>query len=283
MSPRARLDRELVRRGLARSREEAVELINAGRVRVGGSARTGLPVKPATAVTPDTPLSVLAVPGPRWASRAGFKLDGALTSFAARAAAVPVAGRVCLDAGASTGGFTDVLLTRGAVRVHAVDVGQAQLVWRLAGDERVRVHDGVNVRWLTPQLLGEQAALTVADLSFISLCTVLPALQRCTCPGGDVVVLVKPQFEVGRERVGRGGVVHDPQARTGAVLAVASCAARLGLQLRDLVASSLPGAAGNQEYLLWFTRTDGAGELGTGERGEGLSALLLAAGLPPPP
>lgn len=283
MSPHARLDRELVRRGLARSREQAVELINEGRVRVGGRARTGLPVKPATAVAPDTPLSVLAVPGPGWASRAGHKLDCALTAFADHGEAVPVAGRVCLDAGASTGGFTDVLLTRGAARVHAVDVGQAQLLWRLRGDERVRVHDRVNVRWLTPQVLGEQAALTVADLSFISLCTALPALHGCTSPGGDVVVLVKPQFEVGRERVGRGGVVRDPQARTGAVLAVASCAARLGLQVRDLVASSLPGVAGNQEYLLWLTRTEGGIEPATEDRGGELTALLAAAGLPPAP
>jgi 23S rRNA (cytidine1920-2'-O)/16S rRNA (cytidine1409-2'-O)-methyltransferase len=244
---RSRLDAELVRRGLARSREQAAELVHAGRVLVAGQPAT----KPATAVEPATPLLVEEVPGePAYASRGGHKLSGALDEFATLA----VAGRRCLDAGASTGGFTDVLLRRGAREVVAVDVGYGQLAWALRTDPRVTVLDRTNVRDLTPADIGGPAELTVADLSFISLRLVLPALAACTDPAGDLLPMVKPQFEVGRERVGAGGVVRDPALRAQAVLGVADRAAELGLGVAGVVASPLPGPSGNVEFFLWLRR-----------------------------
>jgi 23S rRNA (cytidine1920-2'-O)/16S rRNA (cytidine1409-2'-O)-methyltransferase len=241
----ARLDRELVRRGLARSREQAVELVEAGRVRLAGQPAT----KPATSVSPATPVSVIAQPdAPTYASRGGYKLAGALDAFAD----LVVAGRHCLDAGASTGGFTDVLLRRGAATVTAVDVGYGQLAWSLATDPRVTVRDRTNVRTLQPADLGAPADLVTADLSFISLAVVLPALGRCATSTAEFVLLVKPQFEVGRVRLGRGGVVRDPQLRAGAVAEVAAAAAGIGLGVAGVVASSLPGPAGNVEYFLWL-------------------------------
>lgn len=247
MAPRARLDAELVRRGLARSREHAGELIAAGAVTINGAPA----VKPATNVGKDVPIVVKAQEQ-QWASRGAHKLIGALDAF--EPAGLTVAGRRCLDAGASTGGFTDVLLDRGAASVAAVDVGYGQLIWRLRSDERVGVLDRTNVRSLTPEQIGGQVDLTVTDLSFISLRLVLPALAACTRPGGDLVPMVKPQFEVGKDRVGAGGVVRDPQLRASAVLAVAQWAAALGLRLRDAGASPLPGPSGNVEYFLWLTR-----------------------------
>src|SRR5579884_1229227 len=184
-----RLDAELVRRGLARSREQAAALINAGRVEVHGVVAT----KAATGVSADVSLRVRpdsADPG--YVSRGGYKLAGALAAFPA----VTVKGRRCLDAGASTGGFTHVLLRAGAREVVAVDVGYGQLAWQLRTDERVRVVDRTNVRALHPELIGGTVDLTVADLSFISLEIVLPALVACTAPDGDIVPMVKPQFEV---------------------------------------------------------------------------------------
>ncbi len=163
-------------------------------------------------------------------------------------------GRRCLDAGASTGGFTDVLLRAGASHVVAVDVGYGQLIWRLRNDGRVTVVDRTNVRHLTPDMIGGLVDLVVADLSFISLRLVLPALFACAAPDADLVVLVKPQFEVGREQVGRGGVVRDPALRAGAVRGVAASAWEQGWGVRGLVESSLPGPAGNVEYVLWLTR-----------------------------
>jgi 23S rRNA (cytidine1920-2'-O)/16S rRNA (cytidine1409-2'-O)-methyltransferase len=165
---------------------------------------------------------------------------------------VDVPGRRCLDAGASTGGFTDVLLDRGAAEVVAVDVGYGQLLWRLRADPRVRVHDRTNVRTLTPDAIGGPADLTVADLSFISLRTVLPALVACT--EGVLLPMVKPQFEVGRERLGAGGVVRDPALRRTALGEVAAAARELGLVLRGAVASPLPGPSGNVEYFLLLAR-----------------------------
>jgi 23S rRNA (cytidine1920-2'-O)/16S rRNA (cytidine1409-2'-O)-methyltransferase len=241
----ARLDAELVRRGLARSREQAAELVHAGRVRVAGQTAS----KPATAVGAATPVTVDAAPGgPAYASRGGHKLVGALDAFPGLA----VAGRRCLDAGASTGGFTDVLLRRGAREVVAVDVGYGQLAWSLRTDERVRTLDRTNVRMLTPEHIGGPVELTVADLSFISLTLVLAALIACTGPGGDLVPMVKPQFEVGRHRVGAGGVVRDPALRAGAVATVAARAAELGYGLAGVTASPLPGPSGNVEYFLWL-------------------------------
>jgi 23S rRNA (cytidine1920-2'-O)/16S rRNA (cytidine1409-2'-O)-methyltransferase len=246
---RARLDAELVRRGLARSREQAAELIAAGAVLVGGQTAT----KAATAVEPSTPVRVAELDtGPSYASRGGHKLAGALAAFGP--GGLTVAGRRCLDAGASTGGFTDVLLREDAAHVTAVDVGYGQLAWALRTDERVTVVDRTNVRTLTPDQIGGPADLTVADLSFISLGLVLPALAACTASDGDLVPMVKPQFEVGRERLGSGGVVRNPEHRADAVLGVARQAAAEGLGVAGVVASPLPGPSGNVEFFLWLRR-----------------------------
>ncbi|CAN5629406.1 TlyA family rRNA (cytidine-2'-O)-methyltransferase [soil metagenome] len=247
MVRRLRLDAELVRRQLARSREQAVELIDAGRVQVRGTTAE----KPATGVDMDTPIRVISdVDDPGYASRGAHKLVGALDAFD-----IAVAGRRCLDAGASTGGFTDVLLRRGAREVIAVDVGYGQLVWALQSDSRVQVHDRTNVRRLEPDQIGGPADLTVADLSFISLSLVLPALTRCTT--ADLLPMLKPQFEIGRERLGSGGVVRDPALRAENVLAVAEAAHRLGWGTAGVVRSPLPGPSGNVEFFLWL-RQDAA-------------------------
>jgi 23S rRNA (cytidine1920-2'-O)/16S rRNA (cytidine1409-2'-O)-methyltransferase len=251
MVRRGRLDTELVRRGLARSREHAARLVEAGRVTVRGMPAS----KPATGVDADTPVVVAAErSGPDWASRGAYKLLGALERFVPEG--LRVTGRRCLDAGASTGGFTDVLLHEGAREVVAVDVGYGQLAWRLRTDPRVTVCDRTNVRALDPAALGGAVELIVADLSFISLRLVLPALLACTTTGGDLALMVKPQFEVGRERLGAGGVVRDPALREAAVLDVVTAAARLDVALRGVVASPLPGPSGNVEYFLWL-RPDG--------------------------
>ncbi|GAA0518642.1 TlyA family rRNA (cytidine-2'-O)-methyltransferase [Saccharopolyspora subtropica] len=247
MPRKARLDAELVRRGLARSREHATELVAAGRVSVRGMVAR----KPATAIEIDAPVVVAAdVDDPGWASRGAHKLLGALEAFEPEG--LSVAGRRCLDAGASTGGFTDVLLRREAREVVAVDVGYGQLVWKLQTDERVKVHDRTNVRSLTPEDIGGPVDLVVADLSFISLKLVLPALVACATPDADLVPMIKPQFEVGKQRLGSGGVVRDPLLRTEAVLEVVRFAAELGLGLRGAVASPLPGPSGNVEYFVWL-------------------------------
>ncbi|MGN6244116.1 MAG: TlyA family RNA methyltransferase [Motilibacteraceae bacterium] len=247
MSRRQRLDAELVRRGLARSREQAVQLVAAGRVTVAGQVAT----KPATQVDLGAAVVVREdETDPGYASRGGHKLAGALAAFTPRGLAV--AGRRCLDAGASTGGFTDVLLRAGAARVVAVDVGYGLLAWSLRTDDRVDVHERVNVRDLEPDTIGGPVDLVVGDLSFISLALVLPALTACTVPDGDLVLMVKPQFEVGRERLGSGGVVRDPELRAEAVREVAASAGGLGLGVRGVVASPLPGPSGNVEYFLWL-------------------------------
>jgi 23S rRNA (cytidine1920-2'-O)/16S rRNA (cytidine1409-2'-O)-methyltransferase len=247
MARRTRLDAELVRRGLARSREQAAALVSAGRVEVRGT-RAG---KPAAMVDPADPVRVVdGDPADEYVSRGGHKLAGALAAFAA----LPVSGRRCLDAGASTGGFTDVLLRAGASEVVAVDVGYGQLAWSLRNDPRVRVHERTNVRVLEPDRIGGPVALTVADLSFISLRLVLPALLACTEPDGDLLPMVKPQFEVGRDRVGPGGVVREPELRARAVLDVAAGAAALGLGVAGVVTSPLPGPSGNVEFFVWLRR-----------------------------
>jgi len=247
MVRRMRLDTELVRRGLARSREQAAELIAAGRVAVGGQAAA----KAATQVGQDAAITIAdPVAGPDYASRGGRKLEGALAAFADLA----VAGRRCLDAGASTGGFTDVLLRAGAAHVVAVDVGYGQLAWSLRSDPRVTVLDRVNVRRLTPEQVAPAPRLVTADLSFISLTLVLPALAACAAPDADFVLLVKPQFEVGKGHVGAGGVVRDPALRAAAVESVAAAALQAGLGVAGIVASPLPGPSGNVEYFLWLRR-----------------------------
>jgi len=246
---RRRLDAELVRRGLARSREHAVALIAEGRVAVSGRAAT----KPATGVDAGDPVVVRTDPEqPSWVSRGAHKLLGALEAFP-----VAVEGRRALDAGASTGGFTEVLLSRGAAEVVAVDVGYGELAWSLRTDDRVRVHERTNVRTLTPETIDGRVDLVVADLSFISLRLVLPALTGCAAPEADLVPMVKPQFEVGRERLGAGGVVRDPEHRVQSVLEVAAAAAGLGWGTAGVVASPLPGPAGNVEFFLWLRRDAG--------------------------
>ncbi|HEY3503016.1 MAG TPA: TlyA family RNA methyltransferase [Actinocatenispora sp.] len=247
MARRARLDAELVRRGLARSREQAGELVGAGLVEVAGLVAR----KPATAVDPAAAIRVRD-DGPVYVSRGAHKLIGALDAFAP--AGLSVEGRRCLDAGASTGGFTDVLLRRGAGEVVAVDVGYGQLAWSLRTDERVRVYERTNVRTLTADAIGGPAQVCVADLSFISLRLVLPALAACLTDDADMVPMVKPQFEVGKERVGAGGVVRDPALRAEAVVDVARAAGELGLGVAGVAASPLPGPSGNVEFFLWLRR-----------------------------
>jgi len=246
MSRRLRLDAELVRRGLARSREQAAELIATGRVAVGGqrAAKAASQVAAGAAITVGEPVG-----GPEYVSRGGHKLAGALAAFGGPV----VAGRRCLDAGASTGGFTDVLLRSGAAHVVAVDVGYGQLAWSLRSDDRVTVLDRVNIRSLRPDQVAPAPDLVVADLSFISLTLVIPALVACAAPGADLLLMVKPQFEVGRERVG-DGVVRDPALRAEAVQSVARAAAGSGLGVQGVTASPLPGPAGNVEYFLWLRR-----------------------------
>jgi len=247
MPKRARLDAELVRRGLARSRVQAADLIAAGQVVVAGQAAA----KAATQVAQDAAISVRqADAGPEYASRGGHKLAGALAAFAG----LRVRGRRCLDAGASAGGFTDVLLRAGASHVIAADVGYGQLAWSLRSDPRVTVLDRVNVRGLRPDQVVPPAELVTADLSFISLAQVLPALAGCAASDADFVLLVKPQFEVGKGNVGAGGVVRDPALRAGAVAAVARAAEGLGLGVLGVTASPLPGPSGNVEYFLWLRR-----------------------------
>lgn len=249
---RLRLDAELVRRGLARSREHASDLIAQRRVSVSGAVAT----KPATGVTTDVAIVVAAgADGPDYVSRGGHKLAGALAVF--EPAGFAVAGRRCLDAGASTGGFTDVLLRHGAAQVVAVDVGYGQLAWRLRQDDRVLVRDRVNVRELTLEVTEGPVDVVVGDLSFISLRLVLDALLGVTAPDGDLALMVKPQFEVGRERVGKGGVVRDPALRAEAVAGVADASAARGWGAHLLAASPLPGPSGNVEFFLWLRRGPG--------------------------
>jgi 23S rRNA (cytidine1920-2'-O)/16S rRNA (cytidine1409-2'-O)-methyltransferase len=246
---RLRLDAELVRRGLARSRDHGAELIAAGRVTVNGQQA----IKPATAVTTDADLVVREDPDrPDYVSRGGHKLAGALGAFGARG--LLVEGRRCLDAGASTGGFTDVLLRAGAAEVVAVDVGYGQLAWALQSDDRVQVHDRTNIRELTPEQVGGAVDLVVGDLSFISLRLVLDALIAVTRPDGDLVLMVKPQFEVGKERLGKGGVVRDPEQRADAVIDIAREGAARGWGAVAVATSPLPWPSGNVEFFLWMRR-----------------------------
>lgn len=208
--------------------------------------------KPATAIDLDTPVLVAEDDGEEWVSRGAHKLLGALAAFQPQG--LVVAGRRCLDAGASTGGFTEVLLRNDSAEVVAVDVGYGQLAWSLRTDPRVHVVERTNVRHLEPEMIGGPVGLVVSDLSFISLRMVLAALAACTDPEGDLVLMVKPQFEVGKDRVGPKGVVRDPELRADAVRQVVAAAAELGLTLRDATASPLPGPSGNVEYFVWLRR-----------------------------
>lgn len=243
-----RLDAELVARKIARSREHAQEMIKAGRVTVNGM----LAKKPASGVDGNVSIKVAESEDDRWASRGAHKLLGALAAFEPRG--LSVEGKTVLDAGASTGGFTDVCLDRGAAKVKAVDVGYGQLIWRLQSDDRVDVMDRTNVRTLTPEALGGQVDLMVGDLSFISIRLVLPALAACVKEGGDLLPMVKPQFEVGKDRLGHGGVVRSPELRAEVTRQVAVEAMKYGLKTKAVVASPLPGPSGNVEYFLWLVK-----------------------------
>lgn len=238
----SRLDAELVRRGLARSRGHATDLIAAGRVDVAGRSR----VRPATPVDHDTVIDVRTDP---WVSRAAAKLDAALEHWP-----IAVEGRRALDVGASTGGFTQVLLARGAQSVIALDVGHGQLHPSLAGDLRVRNLEGQSIRDLDPSTLAAQD-LVVADLSFISLELVFPVVAGLLADGADVVVLIKPQFEVGRDRLGKNGIVGEAAYHREALRNVVDAARRTGLHLCGITRSPLPGRHGNIEYLAWLRGT----------------------------
>jgi 23S rRNA (cytidine1920-2'-O)/16S rRNA (cytidine1409-2'-O)-methyltransferase len=250
MARKQRLDLELVQRGLAVSRQQAQQLIRAGRVRSGDRVLD----KPGVDVALGLPLEV-ELPQ-RFVSRGGEKLEAALEAFP-----IPIAGRVCVDGGISTGGFTDCLLQRGAARVYGIDVGYGQTAWSLRSDPRVILRERTNLRHLTAaELYGPEDPrpdLAVADVSFISLALVLPSLLGLLGPAGgqadlDLVLLVKPQFEVGRARVGKGGVVRDPAAHIDAITGVVIAAEGLGLTAVGLVTSPLTGPAGNHEYLVWL-------------------------------
>ena len=245
MAKRTRLDAELVRRGHARSRGHAAEIIDGGFVKVAGIVAS----KAATQVGQDQPIVVRAPSDePPYVSRGAHKLIGALDAFA-----LDVTDRRALDAGASTGGFTDVLLRRTAAHVTAVDVGYGQLAWALRSNDRVRVMERVNVRELTPEQIGDpRPDLVVGDLSFISLKLVLGPLKDCVSAEADFVLMVKPQFEVGKNKVGAGGVVREPALRAEAVSDVAAHALTLGLGVVGVTASPLPGPSGNVEYFLWL-------------------------------
>ncbi|MGL5818950.1 MAG: TlyA family RNA methyltransferase [Phycicoccus sp.] len=239
-----RLDVELVRRGLTRSRSEARELVQHGAVRVDGVAAT----KPAQRIEATAHLQV-ADDGPRWVGRAAGKLVGALDAWADDG--LTVGGRRCIDVGASTGGFTQVLLSRGAEVVVAVDVGRGQLAPELACDSRVDERSGVSVRGISGHDLGGPADVVVADLSFISLRLVAAELAGLLRPEGDLVVLVKPQFEVGRERLGNRGIVTEPGDRRDALFGVIRALEGHGLHVHGIRPSTVIGAHGNAEYLVW--------------------------------
>lgn len=247
-----RLDTELVKRKIARSREHAREMILDGRVSVNGMEAK----KPATGVDGEVSIRVTESDDDRWASRGAHKLLGALAAFEPQG--LDLAGTRVLDAGASTGGFTDVCLDRGVSEVLAVDVGYGQLIWRLQNDPRVTVLDRTNVRTLTPEQLDGQADAMVGDLSFISIELVLPALAACVRDGGSLLPMVKPQFEVGKNRLGHGGVVRSPELRAEVTLGVAREALRHGMSTRAVTASPLPGPSGNVEYFLWLIKDGGA-------------------------
>jgi len=237
-----RLDILLVARGLCESREQAKRLVLAGKVRSGGRVLD----KPSTKVDEDQALEVEEPP--RYVGRGGFKLEGALDRFG-----IDPAGWTCVDVGASTGGFTDCLLQRGAARVFAIDVGTNQLVWKLRNDPRVVAREKFNARHLTVEDLGEKVDLAVMDLSFISLTKVLPAVFGVIREGGSVVCLIKPQFELEREDIGPGGIVRDPALHERAVEKIREfTAATPGLEWRGVMESPITGMDGNREFLAWI-------------------------------
>ncbi len=236
-----RVDALLVNRGLCDSREQAKRLVLAGEVRSGDRVID----KPSVKLEADAPLEVKEKP--KYVGRGGFKLEGALDTFG-----IDPAGWVCFDVGASTGGFTDCLLQRGAVRVHAVDVGTNQLVWKLRNDPRVIAREQFNARYMVPEDIGEKVMLGVMDLSFISLTKVLPAVFSILEDGGSVVCLIKPQFELDREDIGKGGIVRDPALHERAVEKIRKFVTEEhGREWRGVIPSQITGTDGNQEFLAW--------------------------------
>lgn len=240
MKRRVRIDRLLVDRGLAASREKAQARVMAGEVLVNEQKVE----KPGQAVPEDSEIRLLGEPPP-YVSRGGFKLEAALDKFC-----IDVRGRVCLDAGASTGGFTDCLLQRGARRVYAVDTGANQLDWKLRQDERVIVREKVNARYLDREVVPEPVSFACCDVSFISATLILPALPPLLDVAADLVVLVKPQFEVGRGEVGKGGIVKDPALHRKSVDRVRASAGDIGFTVKGVIESPILGAEGNREFLL---------------------------------
>lgn len=242
---RQRIDQLLCDRGLVESKDKARAMLLAGAVMVNGQR-----VDKAGALVSTGAVIELIARMP-WVSRGAYKLLGALDHWK-----IDVSGRVCLDVGSSTGGFTDVLLSRGAARVHCIDVGTGQLDWKLRNDPRVVVHEGVNARFLEPALTGELAGLAVCDVSFISVTLILPALKPMLTAPREFVILVKPQFEVGRDQVGRGGIVRDPALHQASVERVRSAAAMLDFET-EAIESPVLGAEGNKEFLLYGTDSHG--------------------------
>jgi 23S rRNA (cytidine1920-2'-O)/16S rRNA (cytidine1409-2'-O)-methyltransferase len=256
---KSRIDAVLAERGLFPSRTAAAGAVRAGEVRVGQDGPVAL--RPSQLIEPEAALVIDA--GPRYVSRGGIKLENALEALA-----IDVGGRDCVDVGASTGGFCDCLLQRGASRVAAVDVAYGQIDLRLREDPRVNVIERLNARAMEPADLPFAPSLATVDVSFISLTKVLPAVARCLAPGGEALAMVKPQFELGRERVGRG-VVRDAGDRQEAILAVAHAAEAIGLPVRGIASSGLPGPKGNRETFVWCG--------GEGAAVEDLEAAILAA------
>ena len=235
---RQRLDRLMVERGLFESRERAQAAIMAGEVLVDGQKAA----KPGQHVESDVAVEILN--RQRYVSRGGLKLEAALQAFG-----IDVNGKVCLDIGTSTGGFTDCLLQRGALRVHAVDTGAGQIAWKLRNDPRVVLHENTNARYLKSEEIGELANLVVCDVSFISVTLIVPALPPVLAPSGEMIILIKPQFEVGRGQVGTGGVVRDPALHEYARERVQQAVRELGFEAK-IIPSPITGAEGNQEFLL---------------------------------
>ena len=236
---KARLDVMLTERGLAESREKAQALVLAGEVLVNGVKAT----KPGQSVPAGAALQVLQ--RPLYVGRGGLKLEAAIDRFN-----IQVAGRICLDIGSSTGGFTDCLLQRGAARVHAVDVGAGQLDWKLRTDNRVIVHERVNARYLHYEDIGEPIDLAVCDVSFISVTLILPALGPLLQPSTEMVILIKPQFEVGRDQVGKGGIVRDPELHRSSCDRIEAAVRQMSYKT-DIIDSPILGAEGNKEFLLY--------------------------------
>ncbi len=236
---KTRLDRLIVERGLVESREKAQALIMAGEVRVNGqkASKSGQPV--------DEDCVVELLSRPPYVSRGGYKLAGAVAHFG-----IDLAGLVCVDIGSSTGGFTDVMLQNGAARVHTVDVGVGQLDWKLRTDARVVMHEGVNAREIAPEVIGEAADFLSCDVSFISVTMILPAITALLRPAGQMVILIKPQFEVGRGQVGKGGIVRDPLLHQAACEKVDRAVQEIGFQTA-MMESPIAGAEGNKEFLLY--------------------------------